>query len=347
MSKNKKDYLLGLIELKKSVIIYYAIKKKEYVMQYIVLDLEWNQALSRESMRRKGFTLVGEIIQIGAVRLNSLGGKPDTIRLVVAPKYYKKIHWSVRKLTGISTKTLAQGLPFPDAYKQFMDWCGEDAVFLTWGPDDLPMLRDNIRLHNMSASALPDSFDLQRIFARQFTGKKQQFSLADAMKQLNIPQTIPAHDALNDALNTAEVCRKLDLENGITHYDDPFPRQKKTIFEDDSLPRTIYQSYAEMAETEFDTPSFCPMCGKDLTLGKWVRRASGKRITLAVCPCGQKYILKIRWKIDEESEHVFATRQLEEATDEQIAAYQRTIRQRRRTHHRKSKTSSGAERNAK
>lgn len=316
-------------------------------MQYIVLDLEWNQALSRESMRRKGFTLVGEIIQIGAVRLDAGGGKADTIRLVVTPKYYKKIHWSVRKLTGISTKSLAHGTPFPDAYKQFMDWCGEDVTFLTWGPDDLPMLRDNLRLHNMSTQSLPEAFDLQRIFAREITGKKQQSSLSDAMEKLGIPQTIPAHDALNDALNTAEVCRKLNLEEGIAHYDDPFPRQKKTLSEDDSLPRTIYQSYAEMAETEFERPSPCPACGNDLQLGKWVRRAPGKRITLASCTCGEKFILKVRWVVDEESEHVFATRQLDTATEEQIGSYQRAVRQRRRTHHRKSKTSSASEKTAK
>ncbi len=309
-------------------------------MQYIVLDLEWNQALTRESMRRKGFTLVGEIIQIGAVRLDSKGGKADTIRLVVAPKYYKKIHWSVRKLTGISTKSLEKGLTFPEAYKQLMAWCGEDVTFLTWGPDDLPMLRDNLRVHNMSCESLPPSFDLQKIFARQIAGKKQQFSLSDAMEQLGIPQTIPAHDALNDALNTAAVCHKLDLDTGIAHYDDPFPQQKKSPFDDESLPRTIYQSYQEMAQTEFDTPCACPACGEDMSLGKWIRRAPGKRITLATCACGEKYILKIRWKIDEESEHVFATRVLEEATEEQIGAYQRAIRQRRRPHHRKSKATS-------
>ncbi len=307
-------------------------------MQYIVLDLEWNQALTRESMRRKGFTLVGEIIQIGAVRLDSKNGNADTIRLVVAPKYYKKIHWSVRKLTGISTKSLENGLSFPEAYKQFMDWCGEDVTLLTWGPDDLPMLRDNLRLHSMSAHALPPSFDLQRIFAREIAGKKQQFSLSDAMERLGIPQTIPAHDALNDALNTASVCRKLDLEAGIAQYDDPFPQQRKSLADDTTLPRTIYQSYAEMAQTEFETPSPCPACGNDLTFGRWVRRAPGKRITLATCTCGEKFILKIRWKAEEEGEHVFATRQLEEATEEQIGAYQRAIRQRRRPHHRKTKT---------
>ena len=38
-------------------------------MQYIVLDMEWNQAWPGSSAARKGLPLHGEIIQIGAVRV--------------------------------------------------------------------------------------------------------------------------------------------------------------------------------------------------------------------------------------------------------------------------------------
>lgn len=306
-------------------------------MQYIVLDLEWNQALSQDSIRHKGIKIYGEIIQIGAARLNANGEVADTIRLNVAPKYYKKMHWSVRKLTGISTKSLAKGLPFPEAYAEFIQWCGKNITFLTWGPDDLPMLRDNLKLHNMSTRYLPEAFDLQRIFAREIAGEKRQFSLADAMAQLDVVTDHPAHDALNDALNTAAVCAKLDLDEGIARYNDPFPSKQKSEGEFDGLPRVIYPSYEEMAKSEFEQPAECPACGKELTLGKWIRRSPGKRINLGRCSCGASYLLKVRWKTDETSGHVFVTRITEEPTREQIDAYQRAISQRRRTRHRKSK----------
>ncbi len=305
-------------------------------MQYIVLDLEWNQALSRDSMRHKGIKIYGEIIQIGAVRLDSKLKPADTIRLNVAPKYYKKMHWSVAKLTGISTKSLSAGLPFPEALEQFMKWCGKDPVFLTWGPDDMPMLRDNMKLHNISTRNLPESFDLQKIFAREIMGEKRQFSLADAMNQLHITTEKPAHDALNDALSTAAVCGKLDLDAGIAHYNDPI--EKKTfegpLFE--GLPRTIYPSYEEMAKSEFEEPVYCPDCGTQMHLGKWVRRSPGKRITMASCNCGAEYLLKVRWKMDADSGHVFVTRITEEPTIEQTDAYKRAISGRRRPRHRHS-----------
>ena len=56
-------------------------------MQYIVLDLEWNQALSGKPYRRDDLTLAGEIIQIGAVLLGEDLSVTDTLRLRVAPKY--------------------------------------------------------------------------------------------------------------------------------------------------------------------------------------------------------------------------------------------------------------------
>ena len=70
-------------------------------MQFIVLDLEWNQALSGKPYKRDDLTLAGEIIQIGAVKLDDSMHIVDSLRICVAPKYYKKMHWSVKKLTGL------------------------------------------------------------------------------------------------------------------------------------------------------------------------------------------------------------------------------------------------------
>ena len=331
-----------MIEDIKSAIIVAVLSFKDNKMQYIVLDLEWNQALNRESMRQKGFRLVGEIIQIGAVRMDNDFNVSDTLRLIVAPKYYKKMHWSVKKLTGITTKSLENGLTFPEAYAQFAAWCGEDATLLTWGPDDIPMLRDNLRVHNMSTASLLPSFDLQRIFARQIAGRKQQFSLADAMEQLHIEQMYPAHDALNDALSTAAVCKKLDLFAGIEHYNDPFLKAENVFDGADGLQRTLYPTYVDMAEAEFTHTALCPACGKEITVGKWIRRAPGKRISLAICSCGAEHIIKVRWKIDQTTEEVFAVKTVVGATEPQKEAYMRALQQRRRTHRRKSKKTSAA-----
>lgn len=294
-------------------------------MQYIVLDMEWNQALTKESVRRKGFTLSGEIIQIGAVRLTPQFETVDTFRIAVAPKYYKKMHWSVRKLTGISTKNLADGIPFPEAYRQFAAWCGKDYVFLTWGPDDLPMLKCNLRLHNMSLADVKDGYDLQKIFGRM-VGEKKQFSLADALTRLEITDTYPPHDALNDAMNTARICSRIPLEEAILHYNDaPKPAKKKT-----DAPAPPRATKEEALKASGVSRTRCPQCGEPLRFGKWLRRAPGRRVSLASCACGAEFLMKLNWETSEDGT-ANVTHTLVPASKEQAAAYTNAVTHRHRS----------------
>lgn len=56
-------------------------------MYCIVLDLEWNQPFSTRSMVTTPVRLPGEIIQIGAVKLNERLEIVDTFKVMVKPKY--------------------------------------------------------------------------------------------------------------------------------------------------------------------------------------------------------------------------------------------------------------------
>lgn len=299
-------------------------------MQYIVLDLEWNQSMNRESVRRHGQVLSGEIIQIGAVRLGDDLQLTDSIRIAVSPQFYRKMHWSVRKLTGISTQSLQNGIPFPKAYEQFIAWCGQDAAFLTWGPDDRPMLAANMRIHGMDDSALPPSYDLQKIYSRTVSGEKRQCSLADALNTLGITETYPAHDALNDAWNTAKICAHLPLQEAILHYEEPVALRQPA----DALPLGEPLEYAtveDMLHAHEKPIAPCPACGQPVQFGKWVRRSSGRRSTMALCGCGQATVMKLRWKdSDAEDGSITAFRQVTKASTEQLEAYYRSLRRRRR-----------------
>ena len=53
----------------------------------IVLDLEWNQPFSMRSMITTPVRLHGEIIQIGAVKLNEQLEIVDTFKVMVKPKH--------------------------------------------------------------------------------------------------------------------------------------------------------------------------------------------------------------------------------------------------------------------
>lgn len=72
-------------------------------MNYIVLDMEWNQPWpgSPSSKKVLPVSIRGEIIQIGAVRLTPEGAPADEFQVMITPKVYRHLNRRVSKLTGI------------------------------------------------------------------------------------------------------------------------------------------------------------------------------------------------------------------------------------------------------
>lgn len=196
-------------------------------MKYIVLDFEWNQPLSRMRLITEPVKLVGEIIQIGAVKLNSDFMPEDEIEINVKPSFYTTINEYVSRLTGITEEDLENSSSFPDAIIQFLEWCGDDCCFITWGPDDMSIIRSNMKIHNINPEILPKCYNLQLIFNKQITGDNRQWALSDAMEKLNLPIDLTTHDAKNDAVFTARICSALDMKKGISEYVAPIHTQKK------------------------------------------------------------------------------------------------------------------------
>ena len=192
----------------------------------IVLDLEWNQPFSMRSMITTPVRLHGEIIQIGAVKLNEQLEIVDTFKVMVKPKYYPYMHRKISRLTQISNADLAYGFPFKQAFAYFTAWCPEDAVFLTWGNEDFKVLHSNISVHKIKGYHLPKAYDVQRAFSRQIVKERRQYSLIQAMDMIQEP-ACTAHDALHDAMNTVQVLRHLDLPSLLNddHPDIPYSQE--------------------------------------------------------------------------------------------------------------------------
>ena len=183
-------------------------------MKYIVLDLEWNIPEHRNRLVKEPIVLHGEIIQIGAVMLNEKLEEIGSFEAKVYPEFYKRVNRKIEELTGITDKELEKGLPFTEAINNFRNWCGDDSILLTWGPCDVQMLEDNLIIHDMDYSWIPEDFDAQLMFDFQETMEDRNYSLDYAVYYFGI-RGIKAHDALNDARDTAAVIRKLDLDDFI------------------------------------------------------------------------------------------------------------------------------------
>ena len=185
---------------------------------YIVMDLEFNFPNTRFRSERNGVVLHQEIIEIGAVKLDMELNQIDTFCKFIKPAAYPKINRLVQELTEITTEMIWEGEPFETAYREFLDWCGEDAVFITWSANDIIALEDNLEYHGMPIDGLPRCFDIQLMFDDQVTMEGRDFALNYAMWKMEI-KPAPSHDALNDAINTAEVMRHLDLSEGLEGYE--------------------------------------------------------------------------------------------------------------------------------
>ena len=78
-------------------------------MNYVVVDLEWNQAMSSKSsvFNKLPIHLRGEIIEIGAVKLNDDLSVGEEFTIDVKPIYFKRMHYKVKKITGFDKERLS------------------------------------------------------------------------------------------------------------------------------------------------------------------------------------------------------------------------------------------------
>ena len=268
-------------------------------MYYITLDLEWNQAYAQKALavqKQLACRLRGEVIQIGAVKLDSNMRPCGSYQIIVKPRHFKKLHRHVSELTGITQAQMDMGTPLPEAEESFRKWCGDDFVFLTWGPDDIPMLKDNLHIHDINSKWLDRVYDLQIIFNKQTDGLSKQRSLEYAMEYFEIPQRLPAHDALNDAYFTALVAEKLDVKAGIASYEtNTGDHLVSCVIGDADAGDDGYVTVNEMIDDEAVKSPKCPVCGGSFEKVGKTLHSKGQRYTeLFRCEKDGEFLLNLK-----------------------------------------------------
>ena len=300
-------------------------------MNYIILDMEWNQPWPGSPSARKVLPVAirGEIIQIGAVRVTETQTVEDEFQVLIKPKYYRHLNRRVSKLTGIKESRLKEeGIPFPEAMAQFRQWCGEDIIFLTWGFDDIGILRENLRLFQLEEEFTSRWYNAQMIFNAQTDGSNAQKSLKSAMEIFNIEATRPAHDALGDAYHTAQICARLDLKKGIEEYGQAL-KSHENGFHGAELPgciaRKVFYDYADKRQA-LDAMSgeenICPICQSQMEGTRWFAQPGHRYMDLATCPEHGKFLIRVRLS-QQEDETIRVSRLTYEATSEAAQAYAR------------------------
>lgn len=169
----------------------------------IVLDLEFNSGMYGERLE--------EILQIGAVRCDRLGGPiTGTFNAYIRPKVHSRFSPGARVLPELE-RSVRSSASFREALGEFVDWCGDETEFAEWGRDDYKILARNAAYFGIKYDYPEKCLDVQAAFAKTL-GQVNAVPLYLACEYCRIPDSFVFHNALNDAVYTCLVGAYADWE---------------------------------------------------------------------------------------------------------------------------------------
>ena len=314
-------------------------QEKENRMNYIVFDLEWNQAAEGKIKENKDIPF--EIIEIGAVRLDQDKNETGEFNQLVKPAVYQNMHHITKNLIHLKMEELKQGKSFKEVIKDFLEWCGEDYIFCTWGPLDLIELQRNMKYYGIEPLATEPIryLDIQKLFSRQFEDKKSRRTLEYAIDYLKIEKDIPFHRAFSDAYYTGKVLAKLgpdaEAHFSIDVYKLPGNRKEEVHVSFGDYAKYISREFKDKTTAMLDrevTSTKCYICNKALRKKvKWFTPNGKHYFSISVCPIHgyMKGKIRIR-KTENEAVYVVKTlRFIEQNEIDEIMCRQEKTRENR------------------
>ncbi len=319
-------------------------------MNYIVLDLEWNQCPDGKVYEVSGLPF--EIFEIGAVKLNENREVVDRFSCYIKPSVYTELHYITRGLTHASMETLNKGLCFSDAISSFFAWCeqGGEYYMCTWGSMDLLELQRNMRYFGYeSPLRIPLFFyDIQKLYSIAMEDGKSRRALEVAVDALEITKDIEFHNAINDAEYTARVMQIMDFDKvrqffSIDTYYIPKDKKSEIHINYGTYYKYISRGFSSKEEIMEDPEVLstnCYICNKKARKKiRWF--TMNTKMHYCLVECKEHGYIKGRFKLREDEFGNFYAMKILKITDESgaegIRQRQQEIRRRRREKRKKSK----------
>ena len=92
-------------------------------MKAVFVDFEMNPIGRDQKEARR--TCKGEIIEIGAVKIDEEGNEISAYKEYVMPEYTTAMNQTCQELTGITMEMLKGKPHFTEAFDHFLTWCIE------------------------------------------------------------------------------------------------------------------------------------------------------------------------------------------------------------------------------
>jgi inhibitor of KinA sporulation pathway (predicted exonuclease) len=261
----------------------------------IIFDIEWNTGY--------GSNALPEILQIGAVRVDSLGGKiTDTFCSFVKPSANKKIGYFAKNLPSLD-ESLNASTNFGDVYRSFIDWCGDEKEFAAWGIEDFKVIEENCRKYKLDVFIPEMIYDLQFAFSVVLQTEKQ-IALSDAVEYCLIPSPFDFHNGLYDSVYTAmvssfipvSVIKSIGIPKAIYAYTLNAP-----VYKRQSGRRVGTFSTVESAlNSRLSRKPKCPICGNYYWIDTWCYSTPGQYYSFFECPRHGKFPCRLTLTEEEE-----------------------------------------------
>lgn len=296
-------------------------------MNYIVLDLEWNQGTER-SPDKPCF----EIIEIGAVKLDEQLTLTGRFQSLIKPQIYTSMHRITAELVNLEMKDLQNAKTFKEVCEEFLEWCGEDSIFCIWGSQDLTEFQRNMDYYGMEPLSRGPLkyYDVQKLYSLAREDGRMRSSLCKIVEHEQLlEEEVAFHRAFGDAYYTARIFKKIaepQLLERISFDTYRIPDDKKTqiFWKFEDYTKFISRGFSERAELMADKNITCVRCIYcDKAVRKkiaWYTPNTGKHYyTVAKCPEHGYMKGKIRIRKDKE-ERYFTVKTVKHVNEEDAAA---------------------------
>lgn len=268
-------------------------------MNYIVLDLEWNQGQKEDKRDVPTF----EIIEIGAVKLDEQFRVVDTFQRLIKPRIYNTMHKITAELVNLDMRDLKDEDNFTKVAKEFLCWCGENYLFCIWGVQDLTEFQKNMdyyRMEPLSKGPLK-YYDIQKLYSLACEDGKARLSLSHVVENEQLlDEKVEFHRALGDAYYTARIFQKIqstELLKRISFdtYRVPENKKEQILWKFDNYTKFISEGYEEKAKMLANKSISCVRCIYcDKALRKkirWYSPNNGKHY-YTVAKCSEHGLMK-------------------------------------------------------
>lgn len=254
-------------------------------MAFIIIDLEFNNLegihryypnIYADYPELNSINLKNEIIEIGAIKLDNYMKPLEEFKAFIRPSAIPVLNPKISEITNIQEEDLKYGLSFQEGLEKLSMLIDEGDIICSWAKDDIIEIINNaIHYKYNNLDWLKNYLDLQE-YSTKILAKKKKLSLKNALEELKIKvDNNKLHDALNDAIFTAEIFKRIYNSRVLKNY------IIKDIY---NMPAVDIKNLYEFKIDKSKTYCLCPKCNIKFNIEYDFIPMKWRFISLGKCP---------------------------------------------------------------